>query len=250
MQVAQPVLAVLGRAEFAGNLLKLPGELDRKLYTQVDKVLVAAGGKWSRKAAAHLFAGDARAALEPIFATGKVINEKQELGAFFSPPAVADRVIALAELERGMQVLEPSAGHGALAARALLAGCEVDCIEVNDRHVSMLCSTAYRNVVFADFLKLEPQQIYDRVLMNPPFGRQADIRHVLHAAKFLRAGGRLVAVMSAGVRYRVNRLSTEFRAFVESRDGEFEDLPSDSFRASGTSVSTCLVRFDSDEIPF
>ncbi len=43
--------------------------------------------------------------------------------------------------------------------------------------------------------------------MNPPFSRQQDIRHVMHAAKFLKPGGRLVAVMGASAISGSNRLN-------------------------------------------
>ena len=65
MQVSQDVLAVLSRAETTGNELKLVDQLDRQLYTRTNKVLEAAGGKWDRKAQAHLFDIEAAIRLDP-----------------------------------------------------------------------------------------------------------------------------------------------------------------------------------------
>ncbi len=98
----------------------------------------------------------------------------------------------------------------------------------------------------ADFLDVGPgsTQPFDRVLMNPPFAKQADVRHVQHALGFLkkrRAGGLLVAIMARGVRFRTDRLATGFRTLVEDREGRIEDLPDGSFRAAGTDVRTVLV---------
>ncbi len=54
MRVEDDVLAVLSRAETNGNALVLIGQLDRLMYERTNKVLEAAGGKWNRKAKAHM----------------------------------------------------------------------------------------------------------------------------------------------------------------------------------------------------
>ena len=251
MRVDQDIIAVLDRATVAGNALTLTGQLDRKLYERTAKALEAAGGKWSRKAKAHVFDGDAAAAIEPILLTGQIVSAKQELGAFYTPPQVARMVIALADLVPGLAVLEPSAGRGALAAPAHLAGCLVDCVEIDPRSAAILCSTPYHGVVEADFLAQRPKPQYDRVVMNPPFARQDDIRHVMHATRFLKPGGRLVAVMSSSVRFRTNKLTTEFRDFVDaSPHGAIsENLPEGSFKESGTGVNACIVTFGAEDRP-
>ncbi len=242
MHVTQAVLNVLDRVSIQGSAVQLPEQLDRNDYLAVNKVLEAAGGKWNRQARAHLFDEDPTSAIESILLTGQVIDARREFGAFFSPPAVAIRVIELAELAPGMSVLEPSAGRGALAAAALLAGCMVDCVEIQPRNVEILCATAYRQVVQADFLTLPPTRIYDRVLMNPPFAGQADMRHVLHAANFVRPGGRLVAVMSPGVTFRQTQLAKDCLALFG--DAAIEQLPAGSFRESGTDVNAIIVTLD------
>ncbi len=169
MQVTPDVLAVLDRAVVTGSSVTLTGQLDRALYTRTNKVLEAAGGKWDRKARAHLFEGEAAAALEPLFLTGSITSVKQEFGAFYTPQPLADEVVARARLAAGMTMLEPSAGRGALAARALLRRAVVDCVEIDKRSVQILASTSYRQVVEADFLGQKPEPLYDRVVMNPPF---------------------------------------------------------------------------------
>ncbi len=93
-----------------------------------------------------------------------------------------------------------------------------------------------------DFLTVQPEPVYDRVIMNPPFCRQADIKHVTHALRFLKPnGGLLVSVMSAGVTFRQNKLTTDFRQLVEERGGVIEKLPEGSFKASGTMVETVIA---------
>jgi hypothetical protein len=174
-------------------------------------------------------------------------------GFYPSPPAVAKVVIEEAALYRAwpdkseapLTVLEPSAGEGALARLAVENGCFVDCIEFEVSRAKLLDETGlYRHVQFADFLAVEPTagRQYDRVVMNPPFDLERDIDHVLHALKFLKPGGILVSVMSAGTEFRQTKKSVAFRALVEKMGGRFHDLPPASFAASGTYCNTVTLK--------
>src|SRR5580692_5482458 len=127
MNIDSAVLDVLSNASMDGNSLKLTGQLDRPLYVATNKVLEAAGGKWNRKAQAHIFEGDAAEIMDQIILTGKVTNKKQELGFFPTPPDVVNRLIELAEISNGDSILEPSAGNGAIL-RVLRQMCPLNSI--------------------------------------------------------------------------------------------------------------------------
>ncbi|WP_030248203.1 methyltransferase [Streptomyces sp. NRRL S-455] len=243
MRVSVDVLAVLDRAETDGNALRLTGQLDRKLYLDTDKVLKAAGGKWNRSKRAHLFDGDAADAIEPVILTGEVVSAKQQFGYFPTPAPVVQQVIDLARIEPGMRVLEPSAGRGALALAAVRAGAVVDCVEIQPEHAEALRDEHHPDitVTVGDFLTTDPQGAYDRVVMNPPFARQADITHILHAYEHLRPGGRLVSVMSAGVAFRETALTRRFWALLKDVDGWTVTLPDNAFKESGTGVRTVIA---------
>lgn len=249
MQVSQDILTVLSAADVTGNTLRLVGQLDRAAYVAADKVLQAAGGKWDKRAKAHVFDGDAADALEPILLTGEVRRVKQDFGQFDSPPEVVERVIKLAQIEPGMAVLEPSAGLGNLALAAAARGGEVTCYEIDAKRCSALvkASAATHGIVLVaegDFLSVRPRPAYDRVVMNPPFARQADIDHVRHAARFLKPGGRIVAVMSAGVMFRASSRTEAFRRFIARDPGlSLTHLPDNAFAASGTQVKTVVIAF-------
>ena len=162
---------------------------------------------------------------------------------FATPPAVVDRMIAVAGLEAGMTVLEPSAGLGAIASRVAPLVASVECIERDRQLASRLRAAATwpGDVLCADFLEVPAAAVYDRVLMNPPFSRQADIRHVTHALGFVKPGGMVVAVMSAGTEFRQDKTATGFREMVEARGGRIERLPDDAFAGAGISVRTVLA---------
>lgn len=241
-QIAQDVLKVLDAATIDGALLTLNGNLDRKLYVETNKVIEAAGGKWNRSKKAHVFEGMAIDAIEPIILTGEYARTKQDFGQFDTPADLAAEVAVLADIEEGMQVLEPNIGLGniALAAEAcggIITGFEIDVSRATKAHALL----PKANIKVADFLSEAPEIQFDRVVMNPPFAKQEDIRHVLHAFKFLKPGGRLVAIMSKSVMFRDNRLTTDFRDFVAEHGGTIEPLPEGSFKSSGTGVNTCVV---------
>lgn len=160
---------------------------------------------------------------------------------FVTPPDLAQRVVDEADIQEGMTVLEPSAGTGALLDAAKGMAEAMTAVEVNHKLAEAL-RQRFEDVITADFLECGDELgKFDRVIMNPPFADQADIDHVTHALKFVKEGGKLVAIMSAGVEFRQDKKATGFREMVERMGGTIEALPDDSFRESGTSVRTVLV---------
>jgi predicted RNA methylase len=239
MKISNEVLNVLSNANTNGNHLTLTGQLDRKLYQDANKALEAAGGKWNRKAKAHVFDRDASEAIDQLLLTGE-ITVPQNFGYFPTPKALVEQMIELAELDQGMRVLEPSAGQGAIA-HEVIKYCDVDCYELLESNANKI---AICGVNVGDFLQVEPNPIYDRVIMNPPFSKQQDIHHVLHAFKFLKPGGKLVSVMSNSVTFRDNKLTKDFREFVDMHGGYIEECPEASFKESGTMVRTVIATLE------
>ncbi|GAA2470941.1 methyltransferase [Streptomyces mauvecolor] len=240
MKISDAVLDVLSRAHTDGPRLSLFEQLDRSEYLAVDKVLKAAGGKWNRSAGAHLFPTSAADAVEALLLTGEVCRP-QDFGYFPTPAPVVEKLLSLADLRAGDEVLEPSAGRGAIAAEAART-CPVDCIELLADNAQHIANAGYaRSVTVADFLTLPAEPRYDRVVMNPPFARQADIDHVTHALSFLRSHGRLTAVMSAALTFRTNAQTANFRALIERSGGSVHALPDGAFKPSGTAVRAVLV---------
>jgi 16S rRNA G1207 methylase RsmC len=77
---------------------------------------------------------------------------------------------------------------------------------------------------------------FDAVVMNPPFENAADVRHIVHALRMVKPGGRLVAICANGPRQQA-----VLRPLVEQHGGEWEELPADTFKAEGTGVRTALL---------
>lgn len=250
-KVSDEVREVLSRSIITATSVKLPdGQLARPLYEAVNKVLAAAGGKWDRKSGTHKFASDPREAMGLAVETGKAVNLRTKLQAFYTPAPLADRVAVAVKLKHGYRVLEPSAGAGALVSAAMkIAAVDVDAYDVDPTVQDRLSAIGVGqaaltggslSVRIQDFLIAEPNQIYDAVIMNPPFSGGQDIAHVTHAIKFLKRGGRLAAIMWPGWQTATTKAAVAFRALMSTM-AEFmvEDVEPGTFE--DTDVATVLL---------
>ncbi len=229
---------VLSRARAYQNVIILPeGQLDRKLYEQVDKALKNAGGKWKR-GTGHVFPSDAAPKLEAMLGTGVSVDEKKRDQAFFTPDDLADHAAALADV-RGCDVLDPEAGRGALLQACLRAGAaRVYAIEQNKEYAQHIdCAAAiYSGYDFLELAELWGGRLFHRIVMNPPFTKNQDIKHVRHALKFLAPGGILVAIMlNNQTRKGFVDLNIEF-------DPEIEEIDRGAFKESGTDIPTLILK--------
>lgn len=246
LNVPDAVREILVRATITADRVELPPEqLDRKLYEAVNKVLVAAGGKWDRRARAHLFTRDPRDALGLAIESGAVEHRKNTLQAFYTPTELADWLVQLASLQPGERVLEPSCGAGAIVAAVfrLEPRARVDGFDIDEDAVRTAASSVRHNWNFLviDFLSMRPEAIYDVVVMNPPFAKDQDIEHVLHAWDFVRPGGRLISIMSVGwTSPGRSKKRRAFKEFVDER-GEVHEIEAGAFKESGAMVRTVAI---------
>ncbi|MHC1728538.1 MAG: methyltransferase [Syntrophobacteraceae bacterium] len=250
-QISEDILIELDLAQVEGNTVRLVRQLDRKTYLEVNKVLDSLGGQWNRKAKGHVFPEDPKDAIDAAILTGEYTNAKADFGFFETPRDLAKSVIDFADIHTSHSILEPSAGTGALLAplgepKDLLDTLDIVCVEIQPPNVKILRTKGYP-CGQADFLKCYSNRLFDRVIMNPPFAKQADVDHVMHAYKFLKPGGRLVSIMSAGVNFRDNKKAQAFNDLLADTDGEIHQNPDGSFKASGTMVNTVTVVIDKPE---
>lgn len=245
--VSNDLQRLLAEAIIEGNVVKFERKLDRGEYLKVDDVLQSFGGKWVKKAKGHVFPDDPTDLIEAVIETGTFARPKKadNFGFFPTPPALAKEMLQLAGVTPGARVLEPNGGDGAIAelVAEIVGHDNVVTMELQERNAEILRNKGFSPVV-GDFLAQTPDATFQFVLMNPPFAKQQDIDHVQHAWKFLKPGGRLVAIMAASVTFRDNAKSRDFRAFLEEHGGEIRENPDGSFKSSGTGVRTVTVVVD------
>jgi len=237
--IPNEVLAVLKESRCEANQLHLPRQLPRELYIKTAKIIELIGGKWNRSLAAHLFEGDCAERVDEAVIAGEVTDFKKLYQFYETPPELARRMVALADVREGHRVLEPSAGKGAIL-RALPPAVHRTAVELNGAMVGLVAHAD--RVHYGDFLQCNGTLgTFDRIIANPPFRNGQDVDHVRHMHHLLKPEGILVTVMSPAWQYRRDNEHAEFRAWLEGLKHEVEDLPEGTFKSSGTNVRALLV---------
>ena len=254
-QIAPEVLAVLANGNADGNTYHLPGtQLDRKLYMAVNEVLTRIGGKWNRKQKGHVFEDglDAGQLVALVVGSGKM-PPKNPTAFFPTPPAVAETLRTDARMPRiprtARRILEPSAGTGMLAD-AVIDHCNqmgiaatLDVCEVLPRFRDVLTAKGFR-LVGDDFLTYTAGDLYDVIVMNPPFAVDSDrlayVTHIERAWRMLAPGGVLLAIAPGGFTFRNDKRLHGLHEVVADH-GAWIAADDDAFKSSGTGVRTILI---------
>jgi len=244
MNIKDDVLQVLRSSivDEDKSLLFLPaGQLERKLYTDVNKCLESIGGSWNRKLKGHLFDHNPSDDLDEMIVTGEWTDKKKEYQFFATPKDLAIRMIGLSNIKKTDVLLEPSAGDGAILSYFPKKNAYT-AIELMPENCKKLRELGF-SVAQIDFLGVDNLD-YDKVVMNPPFTKQQDVKHILHAWEMLSKGGRLVSIVSESPFFRENSLSKWFRDWLLINKATIIDLDAGTFKESGTMVKTRLIVVD------
>lgn len=184
-----------------------------------------------------------------VKAERELIGKKFEGFDFFpTPPALAERMAQELDIKPGMKVLEPSAGKGDLADAVKAAQPEADVKVIEPlSDLREILTMKNHEVIDTNFENFETDQKFDRVIMNPPFSKNRDIRHVRKAYELLAPGGKMVAIMGNHFTFANDKESAEFRDWLDAAGGTSESLGQvfagkDAFRQTG--VNSQLVTIE------
>ena len=242
MKLTPEQIQILDAGRIEDNKFYLQWQLDRKQYVSINEVLETIGLKWNRKEKAHIFDGEMlEEAIADIISSGEVETLKETIKKFQfypTPREVVEVMIDLAEIEDGNSVLEPSAWKWAIA-KLFPKNTKVTLVELNQECYDYLKNDPEietYDIVNMDFLEYQ-STAFDRIVMNPPFSKSQDVKHILHAYSMLKIWGVLVSVASSSVQYRGGKVYEE----LEALNPEYVDLPEGSFKESGTMVNSVIV---------
>lgn len=163
---------------------------------------------------------------------------------FPTPKEVVNKMIDLADLQPMDYILEPSCWTGAIIDWILEKTREVNIkwIEYNYSNYEILLEK-YQNKDYVrlenvDFMDYNNDNIFSKIIMNPPFENKQDMKHIMKAFELLNEWGILVSIASASVKFRNDY--QEFRDFIDAY-WYYEDLDQWTFKLSWTMVNTILI---------
>jgi Inorganic Pyrophosphatase/Type III restriction enzyme, res subunit len=165
---------------------------------------------------------------------------------FATPEPVGYKMIEWANLAPGEKFLEPSAGHGAIA-RFAPDSTNRHAVEPSNELAGRLAlnapDTEIHNVPFEDYSVVNK---FDAIAMNSPWGvaGKTAMEHLEKAAKHLKDGGRLVALIPRG---KMDERFDEWLASEEGSDLHLRAeirLPAVTFARAGTSIVGRVVVID------
>lgn len=211
------------------------------------------GGKESDAAAAALLTpwDSAKSFYFGTKTQGKGRSSRGREGAdyFATPEPVGLKMVEWADIRAGESVLEPSAGHGAIA-RWFPDGAKVRVIEQSGELASRVALHVDGDVVHGSFEDHHIVNKYDAIVMNPPFGLGGAeaIPHLAKAADHLREGGRVVALIPTGPAAD-KRFDNWFYALDKNGKSQRPELhliadiklPGVTFERAGTNTPTRIV---------
>lgn len=169
---------------------------------------------------------------------------------FATPEPLGLVMVRMLGAKPGMDLLEPSAGHGAIG-RWFPDTTANKFIEPSRTLADELrIKVASGKVEVQPFEDLHIMNKFDGVAMNPPFGTAGKlaIEHVAKASRHLRQGGRMVAIIPEGP-----AMQKRFDAWLEGEGADMHlrasyGLPTVTFERAGTSVKTRLVVLDKADL--
>ena len=171
-------------------------------------------------------------------------DQREGVDYFATPEPVGMKMVEWADIKPGDKVLEPSAGHGAIA-RFFPDQTDVTMVEPSyDLSQRAALANGTAKIVNSTFEDFHITNKFDAIVMNPPYGNggKTAIEHVSKAARHLREGGRIVAIIPRG-----GMTDRRLAQFMESDEAKGLQLVADvampwsTFEKAGTKVATRVL---------
>ncbi|WP_182057838.1 DUF4942 domain-containing protein [Pantoea sp. ME81] len=202
-------------------------EGDKAARAEAEKVLLSLGGvkKNINALTWYEFDYDPTTAIQDIQLSGALPDQKTH--QFYPTPGVlASLLLDEVAIQAEDKCLEPSAGMGGLAD--LMPMAQTTCVEISPLHCRVLEAKGF-NVIEGDFLQWaqETRERFDVVVMNPPYSEGRALAHLNAAAELVKPGGRLAAILPAGLL---------FKDVLKDWSCSWSGIHKDMFAGTGVSV--------------
>lgn len=230
-------------------------------YDRLRWVMESYGGRWNERCKGFKFnefddekLKSIKADLSAGFVNLSEEKRTRERDAFFPTPVkVVDKMILTANLKPDSIMLESSAGTGRILDEAKKVINSVDnfvVIEMNGERQRILRDKGYKvdfNGTFEDSLKdsetLKKIKNCDKVVINPPFKNDSDVKHLLISYMFCADNADVVSILQENSLYydrQIHRVFKEFLSLIGKDAYEIVSLPAGSFKDELTTVDTVI----------
>jgi len=248
MKITDNIKNILEQGKFEENIYKLPDvQLDRKDYKEVNDILMTLGWKWKTRVW-HIFSWEQEELEEALFEvlengeTETLTEIKKRFQYYPTPSKLARELVELAEIKEDDNILEPSAGQGAIVDEILKEEYwRLTLIELDKKNVDILKEkyTEIKGWIFVwDFLEDSWDiNMYNKILLNPPFSKNQDVKHILKAYSLLADWWRIVAIAASNILNKTTKLHEELKA-LNPEQLEVEEW---AFKDSWTMINTCIL---------
>ena len=231
-------------------------------YDRLRWVMESYGGRWNERCKGFKFNEFDDEKLKSIKADLSVgfvnLSEEKrvrEKDAFFPTPVkVVDEMLSIAGLKPDSIMLESSAGTGRILDEARKIINSLDnfvVIELNESRQQVLRSKGYHvdfGGTFEDSLKdpeiLKKLKGCDKVVINPPFKNDMDVKHLLISYMVCADKADIVSIMQENSLYynrSIHRVFKEFLNLIGKDAYEIKNLPAGSFKSEMTTVDTVII---------
>lgn len=230
-------------------------------YDRLRWVMESYGGRWSERCKGFKFnefddekLKSIKADLSVGFVNLSEEKRTREKDAFFPTPVkVVDKMIETANLKPDSIMLESSAGTGRILDEAKKVINSIDnfvVIEMNGERQRILRDKGYKvdfDGTFEDSLKdsetLKKIKNCDKVVINPPFKNDSDVKHLLISYMFCADNADVVSILQENSLYydrQIHRVFKEFLSLIGKDAYEVVSLPAGSFKDELTTVDTVI----------
>lgn len=186
-------------------------------------------------------------------------GNKDNMQQFSTPPAYSYLAAWVTNLNDKDTVLEPSAGAGGLVVPALNSGATVYANEIDPERAAFLKDLPVKEVFtedaeYIDSILKGQMPAPSAIVMNPPFSRAGhkmgdkmvqgmDLKHLDAALRLLKPGGRLVAIVGAGLHGRGKGFEHWLADNPYAVRADLE-IGRDIYKSHGTTFPTRLLVID------
>lgn len=247
MKINQNIIDILKKGYFEENKYFLPEiKLDRKDYLDCNNVLTNLGLIWNKKTKAHItdedseWLQDTLNEILDIWEVQTIKDIRNKYQAFYTPESIASRMVDLLDIREDNKILEPSAWIWNIVKVLLdeyvkefkLFVNEIDPVKIKELENIDWITWQIMNKDFLDFI---PVMKYDRVILNPPFNKWQDIKHILKAYSLLKDWWILVWLVPSN--------------FLEKYKDKLENIPYSYYEVDDwlfefTNIKTIIIKIN------